>query len=128
MPSPADKFMSSKYFLIQVMWSHRAVCCWIQVVFYNCAVLSDFHTAQLLREWVSHGDADVPVCGSSSPHAPWCAMDAAADPGEAEGAVVELEMSVTLQLESDSCFEVSGPMNPNLKKAKTLLQTEWQFH
>lgn len=48
MPSPADKFMSSKYCLIQVMWSYRSVFSWIQIVFYGCAVLIDFHIVQQL--------------------------------------------------------------------------------
>lgn len=48
MPSPAAKFMPSKYCLIRIMWSYRAVFSWIQIAFHSCPVLIDFHTAQQL--------------------------------------------------------------------------------
>lgn len=50
MLSPADKFMPSKYCLIQVMWSYRAVFSWKPIVFYVCAVLIDFHIALHLEK------------------------------------------------------------------------------
>lgn len=56
-------------------------------------------------------------------------MDTAADPGVAEGTVVEggwLGMVCGLwhySLSLTSCFGVSGNMNPKLYKTKILLQT-----